>query len=55
MSCRANDLEPYAYLCYLLEEFPKATTAEQLEALLPWNTKTAIAAATVAARTGLAA
>ena len=55
MSCRANDIEPYAYLCYLLEEFPKATTAEQLEALLPWNAKTAIAAATVAARTGLAA
>ena len=55
MSCRANDLEPYAYLCYLMEEFPKATTAEQLEALLPWNAKTAIAAATVAARTELAA
>jgi hypothetical protein len=28
-------IEPYAYLCYLFEEFPKAKTAEQLEALLP--------------------
>ena len=55
MSCRANDIEPYAYLCYLMEEFPKATTAEQLEALLPWNAKTAIAALTLAARTALAA
>lgn len=55
MSCRANDIEPYAYLCYLLEEFPKTTTAEQLEALLPWNAKAAITAITLAARTGLAA
>jgi hypothetical protein len=39
MTCRANGVEPYAYLCYLFEEFPKATTAEQLEALLPWNAK----------------
>jgi hypothetical protein len=40
VSCaRVNDLEPYAYLRYLFEDLPKATTAESLEALLPWNVK----------------
>ena len=40
VSCaRANGLEPYAYLRYLFEELPKASTAEALEALLPWNVK----------------
>jgi transposase len=40
VSCaRVNGLEPYAYLRYLFEELPKATTAEALEALLPWNVK----------------
>ena len=42
MTCRANGIEPYAYLCHLFEEFPKAKTAEQLEALLTWNAKAAI-------------
>ena len=42
MTCRANGVEPYAYLCHLFEEFPKATTAAQLEALLPWNAKLAV-------------
>ena len=37
MTCRANDIEPYAYLTHLLEQLPKAVTIEQLEALLPWN------------------
>jgi hypothetical protein len=38
VSCsRVNGLEPYAYLRYLFEELPKASTAEALEALLPWN------------------
>jgi hypothetical protein len=45
MTCRANGVEPYAYLCHLFEEFPKADTAEQLEALLPWNAKAAVAVA----------
>jgi len=36
---RVNGLEPYAYLRYLFEELPKATTAEGLEDLLPWNVK----------------
>ena len=34
-----NGLEPYAYLLHLLEELPKASTAEALEMLLPWNVK----------------
>ena len=46
MTCRANGIEPYAYLCYLFEEFPKATTAADLEALLPWNAKAAVATVT---------
>lgn len=35
MTCRANDIEPYAYLTHLLEELPQAVTVEQIEALLP--------------------
>jgi transposase len=39
MTCRANEVEPYAYLNYLFEHLPAATTVEQFEALLPWNVK----------------
>lgn len=39
MTARANDLEPYAYLNYLFEHLPAASTVEQIEALLPWNVK----------------
>ena len=39
MTCRVNDVEPYAYLNYLFEHLPAATTVEQVEALLPWNLK----------------
>jgi transposase len=39
MTCRANDVEPYAYLNYLFEHLPAASTVEQIEALLPWNVK----------------
>jgi transposase len=39
MSCRANEVEPYAYLNYLFEHLPAASTVEQVEALLPWNLK----------------
>ena len=38
-TCRANDVEPYAYLNYLFEHLPSATTVEHVEALLPWNVK----------------
>lgn len=39
MTCRANDVEPYAYLNYLFEHLPSACTVEQIETLLPWNVK----------------
>jgi transposase len=39
MTCRANDVEPYAYLNRLFEHLPAASTVEQVEALLPWNVK----------------
>ncbi len=39
MTCRINDVEPYAYLNYLFEHLPAAITVEQVEALLPWNLK----------------
>lgn len=38
-TCRANEIEPYAYLNYLFEHLPAASTVEQVEALLPWNLK----------------
>ena len=38
-TARANELEPYAYLCRLFAELPSAQTVEQIEALLPWNIK----------------
>jgi transposase len=42
MTCRANEVEPYAYLNYLFEHLPAASTVEQFEALLPWNLKTVL-------------
>ena len=39
MTCRVNDIEPYAYLNYLFEHLPAASTVEQIETLLPWNLK----------------
>jgi len=39
MTCRVNDVEPYAYLSYLFEHLPAVSTVEQVEALLPWNLK----------------
>ncbi len=38
-TCRANGIEPHAYLTHLYTELPKATTADHLETLLPWNVK----------------
>jgi transposase len=40
MTCRANEIEPYAYLNYLFEHLPTASTVAQVEALLPWNLQT---------------
>ena len=36
-SAKANGKEPYAWLCYVLERLPLAQTADDYEALLPWN------------------
>jgi transposase len=36
-TARANELEPYAYLCRLFDQLPAAKYVEDFEALLPWN------------------
>ena len=36
-TAKANGLEPYAYLRYIFEKLPLATTLKDYEALLPWN------------------
>ena len=36
-TAKANGLEPYAYIRYLLEHIAEADTVEKWEALLPWN------------------
>ena len=38
-TAKANDLEPWAYLNYLFERLPAATSAQALDALLPQNLK----------------
>jgi len=36
-TAKANQLEPYGYIKYLLDHIASADTLEKLEALLPWN------------------
>ena len=36
-TCKANGVNAYEYLCALLTALPNATTADDYEALLPWN------------------
>ncbi|WP_017446857.1 IS66 family transposase [Gayadomonas joobiniege] len=36
-TAKANGIEPSSYIKYVLENIAQATTAETLEALLPWN------------------
>ena len=36
-TAKANKLEPYAYLRYIFDKLPLATTLDDYEALLPWN------------------
>jgi hypothetical protein len=36
-TCKANNVDPYAYLVELLRALPLATTADDYEALLPWK------------------
>ena len=40
-TCKANDIEPHAYLTRLFERLPHLTTVADFEALLPWNVRTA--------------
>lgn len=44
-SAKANGLEPYAYLLYILQRIGTADSVEQLEALMPWNVALAISKA----------
>ena len=36
-TAKANDVEPYAYLQYVIERIATADTDEALDALMPWN------------------
>jgi transposase len=36
-SCKANGIDPYRYLIWLLRCLPLAQTADDYAALLPWN------------------
>jgi transposase len=36
-TAKANGLDPYGYLKYIIEQLPLAESLEQIEALLPWN------------------
>jgi transposase len=49
MTARANDIEPFAYLSYLFDQLPTATTVAALEVLLPWNFKPRLQPAAAAA------
>jgi len=36
-TAKVNELEPYAYLRYIFDRLPTASSLEDYEALLPWN------------------
>ncbi|PYE73350.1 transposase IS66-like protein [Xylophilus ampelinus] len=36
-TAKANGIEPYGYLVALFKKLPLAQTADDYEALLPWN------------------
>jgi hypothetical protein len=36
-TCKANAIDPYRYLTWLFKRLPLATTADDYDALLPWN------------------
>lgn len=41
-TARANGVEPYQWLRHVLRELPAARSVEAVEALLPWNVKSAL-------------
>lgn len=43
-TAKANGVEPHAYLSLMLEKLPNAQSAEDFEALLPWNLKSGLRA-----------
>ena len=43
-TCKANVIEPHAYLTHLFERLPHLKTVDDYEALLPWNARAAVAA-----------
>jgi transposase len=38
-SAKANGIEPYAYMQYVIGNIAAADTDEAIEALMPWNMK----------------
>ncbi|HYX38904.1 MAG TPA: transposase domain-containing protein [Oligoflexus sp.] len=40
ITARANGIEPYEYLTHVFTELPRAISANDIEALLPWNFST---------------
>ena len=36
-TAKANNKEPYEYLCWLFKKLPSAKSLEDFESLLPWN------------------
>jgi IS66 C-terminal element len=41
-TAKANGLEPYVYLRWLFAELPKATTVEEIEALMPFQSQSVV-------------
>jgi transposase len=39
-TCKANGIEPHAYLSHLFARLPHVNTLADYEALLPWNAPT---------------
>jgi transposase len=44
-TCKANGVEPHAYLSQLFTRLPHLRTVDDVESMLPWNIKTALLAA----------
>jgi transposase len=52
-TAKANNLEPYAYIKYVLDRIGEADTLESIEALLPWNVSTDLLEKNVAVFDGI--
>jgi hypothetical protein len=44
-TCKANGIEPHAYLSRLFARLPHLRTVDDFESILPWNVKVPLAAA----------